>query len=663
MAQSPRKKNLKTTETYPVSNAYEPRAPIDSLDYTPSKERYFREHDNQKRAGTANELRPSLNALRDLSNPRNNPLKDAIRQKLSVRESTSVAGKDATTAQQDVNASKGMYLTDRQQILAQRAENKERRAKATAKLKGEALIPAIVGGADIGTEDLSDYFAGAGDSARLFPDDHESFIDDYLNPFVSLGDMASGLADVPKDIKDKNYLSAAINVAAPIVEAAGYVMGSGGASKVATKSAKEIAKKAAKVHANTQYVRAHLKHHGPKRAISVLKEEPWRLNPWSYEPPGENYMFRGIGPDAERDIYNSELVRTRNAMAENGNNIEPFPKYTNPEDPYSKVSGVSYPLSETKNLFASKYLDRAEEFGAQYGQARRVVEFPRDVSNRWRSKYGYNQTGDTKGYQQVDWSEYTPITENFQGIPAEKVRVLQPDKFKRYVETDQSKRMREQIKKRLDSQPTKPQQYMWRGLDYQGIKDAYKSGVLRAPRNSPFAGVKEADPRAYSEWAEHATPTQEVYYTPHWDYAERFGGMDRRNGEYSIFASVPKDAADFKVGVSWDGKRTRKQGEAPWAPEDGSDFSQWTDSSIPIEKAQFYKSKRTYKEGKGYEYDIQKIDPSEVYRWLDWQDTSQLWDQEAKKEALKKKNKSNMKKSIFNKLKSKIKSKISESNP
>lgn len=644
MAPQVRKKNPQTVNwiTYPTTNDWQPRAPIDSLNYTPNETRFFAEYDNQERAGFANSIEPALSLLRN--NPKNNALKEAIRQKLPARESTAVAGKDANTAQQNLNASKGMYLTEREQIMAQRAENKRRRQSARTKTGGFNPVSAKLSGADISVDDISDYYAGAGDTGRLFPDDHDSFIDDYLNPAVAFGDMQSGLADVPKDIRDGNYLSAAINVAAPIVEIAGYATGAGGATKAATKSAKDIAKKAVKVHANTEPLRDKLRHFGAKRAFTQLKEEPWRINPWSYDPPGENYMFRGIDPEAELDIYNSELLRPRDNVGKT-----PFPKYSKPEDPHKEMQGISFPVHEKKNLFASRYLDRAEEFGTSHGDARRVVEFPRDVSNRWRSKYGYDEPGTGPTKHPKDWSEYTPITENFQGVPGEKVRVLKPDKYKRYVETDESINMRKRIKDRLGKEGVEPQGYMYRGLGYRGLRDAYESGVLRAPRNSPFAGVKEADPHAYSEWTEYATPTQEVYWSPYRSYASHFGQMSLKKDEYGIYARVPKNSADFKVGVSWDGERVRQPGEAPWVPEDGSDFSQWTDTSIPIEKAEFYKSKIK----DGYQT-FEKIDPSDVYKWLDWKDYSGLWDEGPKVAAPQKQN-------LLEKLKSKLQ--VSKSKP
>lgn len=55
-----------------------------------------------------------------------------------------------------------------------------------------------------------------GDKFRFFPDEPASFIDEWLNPLKMIGDLSSGLARVPLNIKQGNYLQAGLGIAAPI---------------------------------------------------------------------------------------------------------------------------------------------------------------------------------------------------------------------------------------------------------------------------------------------------------------------------------------------------------------------------------------------------------------------------------------------------------------
>jgi peptidoglycan hydrolase-like protein with peptidoglycan-binding domain len=67
-----------------------------------------------------------------------------------------------------------------------------------------------------------------GDKLRFFPDDPDSFIDEYLNPLKMIGDMASGLGRMPLNISQGNYGQAAMSVATPLV--AGVTAGLGAKS-------------------------------------------------------------------------------------------------------------------------------------------------------------------------------------------------------------------------------------------------------------------------------------------------------------------------------------------------------------------------------------------------------------------------------------------------
>lgn len=70
-------------------------------------------------------------------------------------------------------------------------------------------------------QELADRTADLGDVFRLFPNDANSFFDDYLNPLVDIGNMAAGLGSAPLAIQQGNYGDAAISVATPLLAGLG----------------------------------------------------------------------------------------------------------------------------------------------------------------------------------------------------------------------------------------------------------------------------------------------------------------------------------------------------------------------------------------------------------------------------------------------------------
>jgi len=69
-------------------------------------------------------------------------------------------------------------------------------------------------------ENLAQETGATGDKLRFFPNDPDSFIDDYLNPLKMVGDMASGLGRIPLNVKQGNYGAAALDVAIPVATGA-----------------------------------------------------------------------------------------------------------------------------------------------------------------------------------------------------------------------------------------------------------------------------------------------------------------------------------------------------------------------------------------------------------------------------------------------------------
>lgn len=63
---------------------------------------------------------------------------------------------------------------------------------------------------------LAQSVEGTPERFRIFPN-AENNIENYINPLMWIGDMAKGLGNVPKDIKEENYLKAVSSVASPLL--------------------------------------------------------------------------------------------------------------------------------------------------------------------------------------------------------------------------------------------------------------------------------------------------------------------------------------------------------------------------------------------------------------------------------------------------------------
>jgi hypothetical protein len=63
---------------------------------------------------------------------------------------------------------------------------------------------------------LAEETGAIGDKFRMFPNDPDSFIDEYINPGVTIGNMASGLGRIPLNIQEGDYGEAAMAVGTPL---------------------------------------------------------------------------------------------------------------------------------------------------------------------------------------------------------------------------------------------------------------------------------------------------------------------------------------------------------------------------------------------------------------------------------------------------------------
>jgi hypothetical protein len=118
--------------------------------------------------------------------------------------------------------------SDATKVVPQKTMTKEQAAKLKAKKDAEELqrrktaieTSNAARNKSFSVQNLADESGAIGDKLRMFPNDPDSFIDEYINPGVMIGNMASGLGRVPLNIQEGNYGQAAVSVATPLITGA-----------------------------------------------------------------------------------------------------------------------------------------------------------------------------------------------------------------------------------------------------------------------------------------------------------------------------------------------------------------------------------------------------------------------------------------------------------
>ena len=146
-------------------------------------------------------------------------LNDQVAERLRQDRMVTTA-KDGTAVRNYNNADKHSNVarnkTDKE-IIAQR--NADIAKGNNAKLNQWSAD--IVNPATWTRQNVADAASGLGDKARLFPNDAHSFVDEYLNPGVMIGNMGSSLGSAPLQAKQSNsYLPYVTSIGAPLVAGA-----------------------------------------------------------------------------------------------------------------------------------------------------------------------------------------------------------------------------------------------------------------------------------------------------------------------------------------------------------------------------------------------------------------------------------------------------------
>lgn len=169
-------------------------------------------------------------------------------------------------------------------------------------------------------QQIADETQAIGDKFRLFPDDPNSFFDDYLNPAVAIGDMASGIGRVPLNLQQGNYGQALMAVGVPL--AAGAFAG------VRPNNSRQVARN---ISSKPEVVRGN-------------------INWW--EEPG----FRKRNPNFSAEAYlNSAGKFGKYTMDEVDESLMPFDITTLTRDQYKK-------FMSDQRLRRRRYIDPFEKF-------------------------------------------------------------------------------------------------------------------------------------------------------------------------------------------------------------------------------------------------------------------------------------------------------------
>jgi hypothetical protein len=114
--------------------------------------------------------------------------------------------------------------SDATKVVPQKTITKEQADKFKAKKDAEELkrrkqaikTSNAARNKPLSIQNIADESGAIGDKFRMFPNDPNSFIDEYINPGVMVGNMASSLGRFPLNIQEGNYGQAAMSVATPL---------------------------------------------------------------------------------------------------------------------------------------------------------------------------------------------------------------------------------------------------------------------------------------------------------------------------------------------------------------------------------------------------------------------------------------------------------------
>lgn len=422
-------------------------------------------------------------------------------------------------------------------------QRKSRRAKSD-KLRAKSIPESA--------QELADRTADLGDVFRLFPNDANSFIDEYLNPMVGIGSMAAGLGSVPLALQQGNYGDAAMAVANPLLAGAGE------------KLIEPVARAAGK-YLTTQT---------PLR-------KAYKLNPMAYIPSANKRFFTEVTPESLIDLKRygvlSESIDNLGDPVKTGLNNKSFYR--------TYVDKIPEPESINKNNFVAEI---------NTGSSRYHPFYP--VSTREYASSAPIYSNEIQTLQPNWLVGYKPVESlvDSDGIVRSSSNYWPYLKARTAAEWAALKEMPtvERIKALTDIKPYKwpfnPFVYkedptkVYRGIGERGLDDALTHGYFR-PGDADFYG-------------------QSVYFSPELRTAGGYGGADITLGKSSkkvedvlynsergtpYIVELPDNAANWTAKDNWDFDPNVK----PYR-DNPNNWSLYTKDLIPMDKARILEPSR-----------------------------------------------------------------------
>jgi hypothetical protein len=282
------------------------------------------------------------------------------------------------------------------------------------------------------TKQLAEETGAIGDKLRLFPNDPDSFVDEYLNPGVMIGNMASGLGSLPEDVKKGRIGKAALSVVAPVLLGA---LGGLGGSKTKAQFLNEILNPAA----GSGELISKL---GGKKGASFI-EKVKALKEWSpfYVPPEikklkdlhKGYVERFSTPEAKRRLIEGMGINPSDMNELN----KPLLRF-NPSPKNKNWLGY-HALSSGSNQGLIDYIKRGESkmINLDMDQLEKYAE---DPIGTYEHEIGH----DLQTLAFLNSPEYKQILENYE---------------KQKLDYEAYKKMSRSERKLITNKPTKPDKY------------------------------------------------------------------------------------------------------------------------------------------------------------------------------------------------------------
>ena len=224
------------------------------------------------------------------------------------------------------------------------AAKKQREAQIIADRQARIKASIEARSKPFSAQQLADETQAIGDKFRIFPNDPDSFIDEYLNPGVFIGNMASQLGRVPLDVQRGNYGKAAMSVGVPLALGAAEAV-----------------------------VAPLLKRAGNYITTQTPVSNAYKLNPFAYKG-SDAFYYRGVGKEGMEDALAKGYFRGK-----------------------PNVQRVNFPgtnLNAAKSFGNTTYWSPKISTATEYGQGI-IAEVPRDVA-KFAQKYSKSP-----------WSQFT----------------------------------------------------------------------------------------------------------------------------------------------------------------------------------------------------------------------------------------------------------------